>query len=97
MNAQDAFNNLAAFIPEIVAAMPKDTFNSHEFILMLAHKHQQEYIEALYPYREANPFQKLHKAIAQRLGNSELVNNLGEVNSEDIFGNKQTATQWQKR
>jgi hypothetical protein len=84
---------------EVVAAMPKDEFDSHEFILQLAHDHQRLYVQALAAYADTDrPFQIVHGEIARRLGrHKDLVSQReGKTISMDIFGQDNTAAVWQK-
>ncbi len=90
-------DTLEGFFPEVVAEM-KDVFNTHHFILELARKHQHEYINALSAHSSGpHPFKTVHTAIAQRLSASGLVENIGrEAESQDIFGQANTAAKWKK-
>lgn len=76
----------------------KNDFDSHKFILSLAHQYQQLYVQALATFADTeHPFMNVHREIAQRLAASGLVHNTGrEVSSEDIFRQKNSATLWQK-
>jgi len=94
----DPFEELEQYYPEIIAQMPQ-RFNSHKFILRLAHQHQGAYIRALAleadsPY----PFQTVHSVLAKRLDSkfSHLVNYVGDEKSRDIFGQSSNAALWSK-
>lgn len=94
------FSNLEAKFPDVVAQM-KDTFDSHEFLLILAQQNQAEYINALYAYKESensSPFQVVHGAIMKKLHNhTELVLLLRDDKpSMDIWGNSNTCAEWRK-
>lgn len=94
------YEELAAFYPQIIAGMPQ-RFNSHEFILALAHQHQHLYIKALAQYADdphSNPFQATHSVLARMLKQfPNLVYYVGqEPNSRDIFGNTSDAALWVK-
>jgi hypothetical protein len=95
--AGSAFEALKAAFPEIVATMG-EYFDSHDFILKLAHAHQRLYVAALAAYVDhEHPFQIVHGEIARRLLNHpELVTRIGERTSRDIFGQKSSATVWCK-
>ena len=69
-------------------------FDSHDFILKLAHAHQRLYVAALAAYVDhEHPFQIVHGEIARRLLNHpELVNRVGVRNSRDLFRQKNSAT-----
>ncbi len=88
--------------PEIVDEMPQ-VFDSHQFILKLAEKHQRQYVEALYDLRDSQrdgrdvPFMALHSALAQQLAaRPDLVAPDGREESRDIFGNPNEAARWRK-
>jgi hypothetical protein len=88
---------LEAAFPDVVAQMG-EFFDSHDFILKLAHAHQRLYVAALAAYVEhEHPFQIVHGEIARRLLNHpELASRIGERVSRDIFGQKSSATVWNK-
>ena len=76
--------------PEIIADMPV-VFDSHRFILRLAQKSQDLYVEALYSHRDSRwretpaPFMFVHQALSDGLNKyPELVTPIGEVTSPDI-------------
>ncbi len=97
-----SLENLFAFYPEIIDLMPA-VFTSHQFILKLAEKHQREYVEALYDFRDSRregkdaPFMVVHSALAQQLAAlpARVIPD-GRVNSYDIFGNQNECAQWRK-
>jgi hypothetical protein len=93
----EALDVLESHFPEVIATM-KQCFNTHDFLKELSRRHQHEYIRALYAVLDGPyPFQNIHKAIAQRLGASGLVRNIGtDHNSFDIFGQRNSATEWEK-
>jgi hypothetical protein len=95
--AESALATLEAAFPEVVATMG-EYFDSHDFILKLAHAHQRLYVAALAKYRtHEHPFQIVHGEIARRLLNHpELVTRVGVRNSRDMFGQKNSATVWCK-
>jgi hypothetical protein len=88
---------LEAAFPDVVAQMG-EFFDSHDFILKLAHAHQRLYVAALAAYVDhEHPFQIVHGEIARRLLNHpELALRIGERVSRDIFGQKSSATVWNK-
>ena len=99
---QHDFNALFEHYPELIAEM-SDSFTSHQFILHLARRHQAQYIEALYAYRNipspqhATPFKTVHGFLAKRLNAyPQLVIHMGEVESIDIFTQENRCAQWQK-
>jgi len=94
----DPFEELEQYYPEIIAQMPQ-RFNSHEFILRLAHLHQGAYIRALALHADSqHPFMTVHSVLAKRLYSkfSHLVNYVGEEKSRDIFGHSAEAALWTK-
>ena len=94
--AEPALKTLEAAFPEVVATMG-EYFDSHEFILKLAHAHQRPYVAALARTKSVHPFQVVHREISRRLLNHPgLVTRIGERTSRDIFGQKSSATVWCK-
>jgi hypothetical protein len=91
------FETLEAVYEQVIALMP-NKFDSHEFILKLAQKHQRLYIQALVEHAESGkPFQIAHGQIAMRLLKfPNLITPVGEHISKDIFLQESTATMWQK-
>ncbi|MBN1582437.1 MAG: hypothetical protein JXA89_17145 [Anaerolineae bacterium] len=96
------FTALYERYPAIVAGMP-DTFNSHQFILELAHQNQVLYIEALYAYRdslhrgEPTPFRAVHQILSQHLADCpDLVERIGDADSHDIFGQPNGCAEWRR-
>lgn len=73
-------------------------FDTHDFIRRLAHRHQRDYIAALVAFQDqAHPFNVLHGQIGWLLGqHPELVSKVGERDSEDIFGQRNSAVVWRK-
>ena len=63
------FSALYEQYPAIIAQMP-EIFDSHEFILHLAHRNQALYVGALYAYRHSvhrgaiAPFQIVHRILS---------------------------------
>lgn len=95
--ATHAYKALEEIYPKIVRLMP-ETFDSHDFILELAHKYQKLYIQALYEHRDQiRPFHRVHMAIAKRLKkHSDLVKQDGYTSSPNIFGRDNNVAVWQK-
>ena len=85
----------------IIKAM-KHEFDTHEFILALASKNQQSYIEALACIESNRPFQVLHSAIGKTLKvistqENALIREVeASVSSRNIFGESSTCSRWQK-
>ena len=86
------------YYPEILDAMPK-RFNSHEFILKLAHRYQGPYIRVLAQYADSpSPFMSAHGQLAKLIGKfSDKVKGLDYESSTDIFGNSNSAMVWSKK
>ena len=93
---ESALQTLEAAFPEVVATMG-EYFDSHEFILKLAHMEQRLYVAALANVDSEHPFQIVHREISRRLlTHPEWVSRVGERSSRDIFGQKSSATVWCK-
>lgn len=91
-----ALEALETVFPSVVETMKND-FDSHDFILNLAHQHQQRYVQALVTFADMEyPFMAVHGEIARRLSESGLVKKVGTRNSQDIFKQVNSATLWQK-
>lgn len=98
--AEFDFSNLELKFPGVVDQM-KDTFDSHEFLLILAQQSQPEYINALYAYKVSGnlaPFQVVHGLIMKKLRqHTDLVLLLRDDKpSIDIWGNSNECAEWQK-
>ncbi|MEW6580732.1 MAG: hypothetical protein AB1435_16270 [Chloroflexota bacterium] len=94
----DPFDELERHYPEIISRMP-ERFNSHEFILQLAYEYQRLYIKALAMYAEAEgwPFMIVHGRLAKGLIKyPDLVKDIGDEPSRDIFGHSSSAALWRK-
>lgn len=97
------FSLLYGQYPAVISQMP-EVFTSHQFILKLAEENQVQYIEALYSYRDnlrnshPAPFMMVHGILAQHLfAYPELIQQTRPaVNSIDIFGNHNSASEWRK-
>lgn len=90
-------DELTPYYDEILDLMPNE-FDSHRFILKLAHKHQREYVNALYACRDVRdraPFREVHKQISQSL--NDYADKIREQYSPDIFGEDQSNAVWRKR
>ena len=91
-------DELTPHYAEILDMMP-DEFDSHHFILTLAHNYQPEYVRALCEcqhVKDRAPFREVHKQISQSLRDyAEYVR--GDYPSEDIFRIKQLNALWRKR
>ena len=92
-----ALEELEEKYSEIVDLMPA-TFDSHEFILMLAQKYQKAYVHALNEYAYNNqPFQTVHGLIAKRLKQrDDLVKHINYRNSKNIYHSFSEAAVWEK-
>jgi hypothetical protein len=95
---KEAFERLEELFPRIVNLMPKDDFDSHDFILRLAQMYQKLYVKLLYVYKDNNhPFQSVHKEIARRLKKRDvLVEHVGNHSSKNIFGQENNCAVWHK-
>lgn len=88
------FSNLFDKYPEVIDKM-ENTFNSHQFISELAWQNQPEYVEALYAYRNSDPFKIVHGRLAKQIG--EYADQDGYVKSEHIFRETTECAQWRKK
>ena len=96
---KEAFEQLEKLFPRIVRLMPKDIFDSHDFILVLAQKYQKLYVQVLYVYKDNNqPFQSVHKEIAKRLKKHQDLVRYDPRNhsSKNIFGLVNKCAVWHK-
>ena len=93
----DVYKELEDVFPQIVKLMP-ERFDSHDFILELAHKYQKLYIQALYEQRDKKkPFETVHKAIGKRLKKRvDLVKHVRDRSSKNIFGLDNEVAFWHK-
>jgi len=90
------FDALEKRFSHVVPHMAK-FFDSHDFILKLAHAQQRHYVAALAAVDGEHPFQIVHREISRRLlTHPERVSRIGERSSRDIFGQKSSATVWCK-
>lgn len=91
------FSELESCIPDMISHMPR-IFTSHEFILVLAQRHQHAYINALHSCLDSDaPFQRVHQWISSNLNKYPTqVESKGAVPSKDIFGNPNTCSSWEK-
>lgn len=90
-------DTLETHFSDIVASF-QGTFDTHDFIRRLAHRHQHAYIAALVSFQEQpHPFNTLHGQIGLRLGQrSDLVQKVGRHDSEDTFGQRNSAVIWRQ-
>jgi hypothetical protein len=98
--AEYDFSKLESKYPEVVEQMT-DTFDSHEFLRILAEQNQAEYIDALFAYRVSGnsaPFQVVHGLIMKKLcQHTDLVLLIRDDKpSIDIWGNSNTCAEWHK-
>jgi hypothetical protein len=88
---------LKEYYDEILDLMP-DKFDSHQFILKLAEKHQPEYVRALYTsvdVADGRVFGNLHGKIGKSL--HQYATYVKDQNSSNIFGNSSSNALWQKK
>ena len=100
--AEHDFGALYEQYPAIIEQMP-ETFDSHAFILRLAHEHQVLYVEALYSYRDSmhrgqpTPFRAVHHILSQHLSACpDQVRRVDHTTSADIFGQAEGCVLWKK-
>lgn len=94
------FQALYDAYPAVIARMDP-TFTSHQFILELARLNQADYIEALYAYKDDEPFRKVHQILSSRFNSpvlSEMIESDGdEPNSRNIFNQPMGCSRWRKK
>lgn len=93
-------DSLQVHFPDIIAKM-KRSFTFHDFVRLLAHQHQHEYIEALNEYKSGDaPFRDLHAELERRLHSNAEMYRITLVNSKtlsnDIFGTSSYCGEWEK-
>ena len=92
------FSDIGAHYRETIRNMP-DTFTSHQFLLRLAQRHQELYIEALHSYCDGPaPFRAVHAILAKRLHKHPKLIELIRRNapSTNIFGQSNQCAEWRK-
>jgi hypothetical protein len=101
---QQPIHNFSAILlayPSVLQLMPTQ-FSSHQFILELAYRYQDLYVDVLYSYKDTlhdgvrRPFVHIHRRLAQMLSESPLVTLIGEVQSTDIFTHENRCALWEK-
>ena len=92
----DPIEELYAQYQSVIRSFSSD-FNSHEFILRLAHRNQRTYVRALNESAYSDtPFRELHGKLAGYLINYPDLIYPGEKEpSRNIFGQRSTARIWQ--
>ncbi len=86
---------LKDFYEEIIGEMAPD-FDSHEFILKMAERHQKEYVNALHSADGNKPFKSVHARLSNFLNQCPLVKRVSKVTSPDIFRNEARCSKWKK-
>jgi len=99
-NAKTQTDALESHFQKIIEQMD-DPFTFHGFVLLLAKKHQREYIGALVEHRDKDtPFRALHAELERRLHSNADRYGIHLLSSEypssDIFGSSSSCGQWQK-
>jgi hypothetical protein len=93
----NAYEELENIFPSVVELMP-ETFDSHEFILVLAQKYQKLYIQLLFQVKDKKrPFHSAHMGMGKRLKKRrDLVEHIDNRFSDDIFGGNNEVAVWRK-
>lgn len=98
----NAFATLEENIPRVIELMPSGGFDTHDFILKLAHENQRAYIGALCGSDSATPFQDVHSAIGKSLmrhsleSGSRIQQTDPNSSSPNIFGEVSSCSEWEK-
>lgn len=92
------FEKLEEIYPRIIAMMPDDLFNSHEFMLKLVEEYQELYVKALIEHSQSEqPSLVVIGKITQRLKErDDLVTYLRSESIENIFEQNYDFEVWQK-
>jgi hypothetical protein len=94
--SQHDFSAIKLHYPATIRKMT-NRFTAHEFIIKLAREHQKLYVEALHAYRNGNPFQIVHKQLAELLNEfPEVVRDGDAKDSHDIWTNQQGCSRWRR-
>lgn len=91
-------DNLDVIKNKIIKNIPKNTFDSHEFIRHFAKEFEVEYVSFLSKY-DNEPFRNVHAQIGLFLSlNKEFLNlkDDGNIDSPNIFGNESSNEIWVK-
>lgn len=97
LNRKLGYRNVAVYIPFVLETLP-DQFDSHEFIAAFVFQHQRAYIRILgmAGWDDDQPFQTINDAIVHWLGESDLVQQVGTRESENMFKQVRPAAVWRK-
>lgn len=88
--------NLSFYFPYALAILPEQ-FDSNDFIAAFAFQQQRAYIRALSIVEwETPPFQTVNENLIQWLAESELVEQVGTRESENLFKQVCVVAVWKK-
>ena len=93
----NVLDELTPHYQSILQLMPHE-FDSHQFIIALAHANQPEYVRALSQYTDVadrGVFRTLHSQISKSL--HDYVDYIDDISSPDIFGTSRANALWRKR
>lgn len=84
-------------IDSIIQGLPKE-FDSHDFIKRFARRFETDYIDFLSQY-QTEPFKTVHAQIAKFLSENDnqlKIQSIGQIHSENVFGDKTINENWMK-
>jgi uncharacterized protein (DUF2225 family) len=92
------FDKLEEIYPNIIAMMPDEQFNTHEFMLKLVQEYQELYVQALIEYSQNDqPSLMVIGQIAKRLKKrDDLVTYIRSDIIENVFEHNHDFEVWQK-
>jgi len=96
--SESVFEKLEEIYPKIIAMMPGNVFNTHEFMIKLTEAYQGLYVQALIECSQNDqPSQMVIGQIADRLKKrSDLVTCIGIESVENVFEKSHDFEVWQK-
>jgi uncharacterized protein (DUF2225 family) len=92
------FDKLEEIYPNIIAMLPDESFNTHEFMLKLTQEYQEFYVQALIEYSQnEQPSLMVIGQITKRLKErNDLVIYIRSESIENVFEQKHDFEVWQK-
>jgi hypothetical protein len=92
------FDKLEEIYPNIIAMIPDEPFNTHEFMLKLTQEYQELYVQALIEYsqHEQPSLMVLGQIVGILKKRNDLVTYLRSESIENVFEQKYDFEVWQK-